>query len=170
MSKMNNLLFNNHYWQRFANWYELRPSRDKKIMLLLIATMVAGLFYFLAWQPVTEWTHKQKLSFVYQEEMHRWLHSNLPKAQELLITQQASSGKRDLSSSAASTAKLAGVTLGRVQPDSKGLSVWVEDAPYQKLLSWLVQLQTNQGVSIQQIRIDKLQEEGRVKCFIRLAS
>ena len=113
MSKLDSLLSKNRYWQHLINWYERRPSRDKTILQLLSVAMVGGLLYFLAWTPLTEWTNEQKQNFLYQEEMHRWLHNNLAKAQTLNAS-QITSPKHDLSSSAASSAKQADVTLARV--------------------------------------------------------
>ncbi len=168
MQKLNSLLMANPYWQQCKSWYEVRPPRDRKILQLLFATVLTGLIYILVWEPVTQWSQAQKSAYLYQQEMNTWLHGNLSKARDLQKNQQASSAHQELSSIAASVAQQAGITLGRVQPDRKGLSVWVEDAAYQKLLKWLVLLQTKHSVAIQQVRIDQLKEQGRVKSYIHL--
>lgn len=168
MQKLNMLLMTNPYWQQCKIWYELRSPRDRKALQLLGSALFVGLIYFLVWEPVTNWSEAQKDDYLYQEEISTWLQSNLSKARELQKNQQVASGRRELSSIAASAAQQVDITLGRVQPDRKGLSVWVEDAAYQKLLKWLVLLQTKHGVAVQQIRIDKLKEEGRVKSYVHL--
>ncbi len=166
MQKLNNLLMANPYWQQCRSWYEIRSPRDRKALQLLAAALFVGLIYFLIWEPVTQWSESQKEDYLYQEEINTWLHSNLSKARDLQKNQQVVSARRELSSIATSVAQQTDITLGRVQPDRKGLSVWIEDAAYQKLLKWLVLLQTKHGVAVQQIRIDKLKEEGRVKSYI----
>ncbi|WBA79997.1 type II secretion system protein M [Endozoicomonas sp. GU-1] len=168
MQKLNRLLMANPYWQHCKSWYEMRPSGDRKILQLLVTLVFAALIYLLIWEPVSQWSKAQKSNYHYQQEMNTWLHNNLPKARDLQKNQQRASPRQELSSIAANVAQQAGITLGRVQPDRKGLSVWVEDAAYQKLLKWLVLLQTKHGVAIQQVRIDQLKEEGRVKSYIHL--
>ncbi|MFK0573978.1 type II secretion system protein GspM [Endozoicomonas sp.] len=170
MQKWNRLLMTNPCWQQCKSWYELRLPRDRKAIQLLSAAMLVGLIFFLVWEPVTTWSEAQKEDYLYQEEINTWLNSHLPKARELQKNQQLSSSRGELSSTAASVAQQVNITLGRVQPDRKGLSVWVEDVAYQKLLKWLVLLQTKHGVAVRQIRIDKLKEEGRVKSYVHLGA
>lgn len=168
MQKLNSLLMANPYWQHCKSWYEMRPPGDRKILQLLFSVVLTGLIYLLIWEPVTQWSEAQKSAYLYQQKMNAWLHGNLPRARDLQKNQQAASSRQELSSIAANVAQQVGITLGRVQPDRKGLSVWIEDAAYQKLLKWLVLLQTNHGVALQQVRIDQLKEEGRVKSYIHL--
>ncbi|USE38808.1 type II secretion system protein GspM [Endozoicomonas sp. SCSIO W0465] len=168
MQKLNSLLMANPYWKHCKFWYEMRPPRDRKTLQLLFAVVFTGLVYILVWEPVTQWSEAQKSAYLYQQEMNTWLHGHFSKARDLQKNQQATSTRQELSSIAANVAHQAGITLERVRPDRKGLSVWVEDAAYQKLLKWLVLLQTEHGVAIQQIRIDQLKEVGRVKSYIHL--
>ena len=62
---------------------------------------------------------------------------NYQSAKDQQRKQKTAGGQREISSIVSSTAKQAGVTLSRVQPDRKGLGDWIEDAAYQKFLSWL---------------------------------
>lgn len=169
MQKLNSLLMANPYWQQCRSWYQLRSPRDRRVLQLLIVAILVGFSYFLIWEPITDWVKSQKEDYLYQEEINTWLHSNLSKARNLQKSHQTSLARRELSSIVTSVAQQAGVTIGRVQPDRKGLSVWIEDAAYQKLLKWLVLLQSKHGVSVQQIRIDQLKEEGRVKSYIHMS-
>ena len=59
-----------------------------------------------------------------------------------------------------------GVTIHRIQPDKKGVGVWLDDAAYQKVLAWIFTLENKYQVVVQQIKIDRLKEEGRVKGYI----
>ncbi|WP_257284406.1 type II secretion system protein M [Endozoicomonas sp. SESOKO1] len=168
MQKLNSLLMANPYWQHCQSWYGMRPPGDRKILQLLFTVVLTGLIYLLILEPVSQWSETQKSAYLYQQEMNAWLHGNLPRARNLQKNQQAASSRQELSSIATNVAQQADISLGRVQPDRKGLSVWIEDAAYQKLLKWLVLLQTKHGVALQQVRIEQLKEEGRVKSYIHL--
>ena len=166
MQKLNRLLINNPYWQQCKTWYLMRSARDRKALLMLVAALLMGSIYFLAWEPLAHWSETRKQDYLYQQSVNAWLHSHLPKARDL----QQKTTHQDLSSLTVSLAQRTGITLGKVQPDRKGLSVWVEDAAYQKLLTWLVLVHNQHGVAIDLVRIEQLPDKGRVKGYIRLSS
>ena len=168
MQKLKSFLITNPYWQQCKSWYEASSPKEQRAIQLLAAFLILVLGYMALWEPVTHWSQLQKKEYLYQEEVNEWLHGYLPKARELQKKKQLTADYRDLSSLASSTAQQAEIILGRVQPDRKGLSVWIEDTAYQKLLKWLVLLQTKHDIFVQQIRIDRLKEEGRVKSYLHL--
>jgi|GEM_PF-5067454 len=165
MQKLNRLLINNPYWQQCRTWYVMRPARDRRALLMLTAALLAGSIYLLAWEPLAQWSEARKQDYLYQQSINTWLHSELPKAHN-----QQQTTHQDLSALTVRLAQRTGITLGKVQPDRKGLSVWVEDAAYQKLLTWLVLVHNQHGVAIDQVRIEQLSDKGRVKSYIRLSS
>ena len=159
---------NSPQWQRLKIWYELLPTRDRLALQGLSIALAVFLVYMLIWEPFGKWVDNKKMDYVHQQEVHDWFQKNKTRALELQKNQKSSAGQRELSSIVSASARQAGLTLNRVQPDRKGLSVWVEDAPYQKLLKWLVLLENKNDVLVQQIRLDKLKEEGKVKGYIHL--
>ena len=169
MQKLLTPLQNSLMWQRAKNWYELLEARDRRVVQLVSVAIVCTLIYVLIWSPVREWSDKQEADYKYQVDMSHWLQNNKSQAIQLQKNQKAGIGQRELSSVVGSVARRSEVALSRVQPDHKGLSVWVEDAAYQKLLMWLGTLENKHNIQVQQIRIDKLKEEGRVKASLRFA-
>lgn len=170
MQKLSMMVQKSLLWQRARNWYELLEAKDRKAIQILSAALVCALVYFAVWEPVNQWADEQEAGLQHQQEISDWLESNKIRAVELQKNQKGGIGQRELSSVVGSAARKSEVTLSRVQPDRKGLSVWIEDSAYQKLLKWLVTLENQYGVQIQQIRIDKLKEEGRVKAYLHLAN
>ncbi len=168
MQKLNRLLSNNPFWQHGKTWYTMRPSRDQKALQILAVAMLTGGIYFFVWEPLARWSETRKQNYFYQQSANTWLHNKLPEARTLQQNQKPI--HQDLSVLVVRQAQGAEITLEKVQPDRMGgVSVRVEDAAYQKLLRWLVLLHNQHGLAIEQIRIEQLPDEGRVKSFVRLS-
>ncbi len=170
MQKLTQVLQQSPLWQEFKNWYELRSANDRRALQILFTALIVSFLYLVIWDPVIQWSEKNKDDYQHQQMVHSWLQDNLSQAKELQKKQRSGIGQREFSSVVSGAARKAGITLSRVQPDKKGLSVWVEDAAYQKLLNWLVVLDTKNKIVIQQVRLDKLKEEGRVKAYLHLGN
>ena len=170
MQKLAMMMQNNPQLQRVKLWYELLAPKDRRAIQILTAALIIFMTYLVVWKPFSDWAQSRKQDYVYQQEAHDWFLTNKARALELQKNQKSGAGQRELSSVVSATARQAGLVLSRVQPDRKGMSVWVEDTAYQKLLKWLMLLDNKYEVQVQQIRIDKLKEEGRIKGYIHLGN
>ncbi|WP_062266716.1 type II secretion system protein GspM [Endozoicomonas arenosclerae] len=168
--KLTNLLERSPLWLQVQAKYELMPEKDRRALHLLTALLLVAAVYLLVWEPVTAWSESQKEEFAYQQSVHEWMEENIGPAKMAQKKQKTAAGKKDLSSVVSGSARQADLTLSRVQPDRKGLGVWIEDAAYQKLLAWMVALDTRYEVTIQQVKIDRGKDEGRVKVYMHLAN
>ncbi|OED41920.1 hypothetical protein ACH42_12775 [Endozoicomonas sp. (ex Bugula neritina AB1)] len=170
MQKLSAIMQRSPLWQRFRNGYEILEAKDRRTVQILSVAVVCAFIYFVIWEPVNRWAEEQEVDFQHQQDVNEWLQNNKKHAVELQKAKLGSVGQRELSSVVGGVARKMDVTLSRVQPNKKGLSVWVEDAAYQKFLKWLVILENQYNVQTQQIRIDKLKEEGRIKAHIHLSN
>ncbi len=170
MQKFIIMMQNSAGWQRIRNTYEVLETKDRRAVQVLLASVVFAVTYFTIWEPLNRWSYEQKAGYQHQQEVNNWLNSNRQRALEFQKNQRTGIGQRELSSVVGSVARKSGVVLSRVQPDPRGLSVWVEDAAYQKFLAWLVSLENQYRVQVQQIKIDKRKEEGRIKAYLHLAN
>lgn len=170
MQKLSMMMENNPQWQRLKIRYELLSGRNRRALQLSSVALTIFLMYLLVWEPFSYWVDNKKGDYVHQQDIHDWFEKNKGRALELQKNQKAIGGQRELSSVVSVSARQAGLTLNRVQPDRKGLSVWIEDVAYQKLVKWLILLENKSEVMVQQIRLDKLKEEGRVKGYIHLVN
>ncbi len=168
MQKIMGLIDQNHFVQQLRERYEQLSRRDQSALLILVIFIVIAFGYLLIWEPLSQWSDEQKQDYNQQVTASSWIQKNIQQIKEVEKKKNTGSGHRELSSVISGVAKQAGVTINRIQPDKKGVSVWLEDAAYQKALAWLVVLDTKYHVTVQQIKVDRLKEEGRVKVYIRL--
>ena len=170
MGKLLEEIQQNPLWQQLQARYELLSSRDRLALQWLTIFLTASLLYLLIWEPLSSWNQNQKEDYQRQQVVLEWMSDNYEAAKEQQKKQKTVSGQREVSSIVSGSAKQSGVTLSRVQPDRKGLGVWIDDVAYQKFLGWLVVLNTKYSLTIQQVRLDKGKEEGRVKIYLHLAN
>ncbi|WP_197470108.1 type II secretion system protein GspM, partial [Oleiphilus sp. HI0117] len=78
---------------------------------------------------------------------------------------------QQLVSSVTNLAKQQKVALKRFEPsgDNK-LKVWVDDASFDKVISWLSRLKSSLGVRVEQISIDKDDAPGKISARMTLSS
>ncbi|GAA4647966.1 hypothetical protein GCM10023116_02280 [Kistimonas scapharcae] len=157
------------YLDRARDYYAQLSSRDQRALLVLSIFFAVMLVYFAVWHPIASWSAKQRADYVYEKETHALMVANQGKARSVVTASSQSAPTKDAASVIASSGKRSGLTLTRVQPARQGVSVWIDEVPYQKLLGWLIYLNEKEHLQIRQIRIDRTEQDGVVKVFMRLS-
>ncbi|KEQ18069.1 hypothetical protein GZ78_10860 [Endozoicomonas numazuensis] len=143
-------------------------NRDQKALSLLSLFVLAVMVYLLLWQPLSQWSVTAKQDFQHQRTVNQWVAGHIHQA--TVQPEPVAKEHSDLPSLITQSAKSFELSLSRVQPGSNGLSVWLEQAPYPALLQWLEELEINQQLRFEQVRIDRLEAGGEVKAFIHISS
>ena len=168
MQKLIKLIDQNPLIHQLRERYDLLSRKDQNALLALALFMTLAIGYLIVWEPLSQWSGDQKQDYTRQLNASNWIEAHIQEVKEQSRKKSAGSAHRDLSTVVAGVARQTGIVISRIQPDKKGISVWLEDAAYQKALAWLVILETKFQVSIQQIKVDRLKEEGRIKVYTRL--
>ncbi len=142
--------------------------KDQRAVTWLTVFMAVLLFWLMLWKPLDEWADTEYSALVMERETQEFLAANYQRAREI-VQSQKSGPKKDAAAVISTSARQMGLELSRVQPARQGVSVWADALPYQRLLSWLVQLHNREGIEVRQIRIDRTDQEGMVKVFMRLS-
>ena len=157
------------YLERLRDYYSQLSSRDQRALLALSIFFTVLFVYFAIWHPIASWSTKQRDDYLYEKETQALMVANQARARSVVTTSSQSAPTKDAASVIASSGKRSGLTLTRVQPARQGVSVWIDEVPYQKLLGWLIYLNEKEHLQIRQIRIDRTEQDGVVKVFMRLS-
>ncbi|MDP0563040.1 MAG: type II secretion system protein GspM [Candidatus Endonucleobacter sp. (ex Gigantidas childressi)] len=155
--------------QELRSRYEQLPGTQRNIIPWLMAVLVAVLCYVLLFSPIYAWSERQRRDYGDQVDTMLWMKQHITKLRDAENRKKIGVDPQNLPSIVTAVAKQSGVTINRIQPNRRGIAVWLEDAAYQKVLSWLVILETNHQVVVQKIKLERYQEEGRVKGYIHLS-
>ena len=72
---------------------------------------------------------------------------------------------------ATNLAQRQGVALKRFEPSGeRELKVWVDDAAFDKVVAWLMELKTRLGVEVEQISLERQEKPGLVSARLTLSS
>ncbi|MEW6992202.1 type II secretion system protein GspM [Colwelliaceae bacterium 6441] len=145
-----------------AWWLELN-SREQRLIGSLAVLLAIFLLYNFIWQPLNESIEKGEKKLARQQALLSFVTSETAryKAAKKVTGNNASSGS--LSSIINRSARQNNITITRVQPQSQDMQVWIDNVAFIKLLKWLEQLSTNEGIQIKTIDLTKSEQAGQVQ-------
>ena len=151
---------------QFNMRWEKLSSRDQRAALALLLVAVSLMIYLLVILPLSHWSHHAKASASLGYEDFLYIQKKLPLAKQL-EDQKLSVRSSDPVGLVSSSGRQAGIVFSRVQPIRQGVSVWIDEVSYRRLLTWLLQLQAS-TLNVKQVRLEKTTSEGFVKAFLSL--
>lgn len=140
--------------------------RDQTALLGLTAFFCVLFLYYGVWSPANEFFSSREMLRNRELSLVRYMRSTEDRARA-----SARSGVRAVSGQAmltqiSQTAQQYGISPNRLQPEgTDGVSVWFDDVPFNKLVTWLEQ-QSQTGIVVRQISIDRAADNGKVRARI----
>lgn len=138
-------------------------ARERLLVSVSAVMLVIALFYWLVWSPLNNSIERGQKSLTSQQSLLAWVKKNSNRAIQL----QGSTGKTtkfsgSLPQAVNQSASRMKIKISRMQPQGDELQVWVDQAPFNDVLSWLQSLEKT-GVNILDIDIAEAGEPGQVK-------
>lgn len=138
-------------------------EREQRLVLISAIVIVVGFFYWLIWAPLNQSLETDRKAVAAQQELLSWVQKNANRAIQL---RGASGSTRTFTGSLPQavnqTAGRLNIAISRMQPQGEELQVWVDQAPFNDVLSWLQALE-KMGVSILDLDIADANIPGQVK-------
>lgn len=144
---------------------EVREQRA----LLALGVFFGSLFLVYGlWFPANGFFEARKDARDRQFELLQYMRSTEQEARMLGGGAPQQVGGQDLLTQISRTASQAGITPSRLQPEGdSGVSVFFDGVPFNELMRWL-QTQTEAGVSVRQMTVDREEQAGLVKARVVL--
>lgn len=145
--------------QQAMQWYGNKSLRDQRILKALAAVVLLLLVWLLFFAPLL---HSHKTA---KAELNSNLATyNLMASNAGRFGHAGASANQNTSLLAAATnqARSNNLNLSRYEQDGVNLRVWLERAAFDDAITWLENLQSQYGISANQISIDKTDTIGRV--------
>jgi len=157
--------------ERFYEQWDALNQRERLVVSLLAAVVVFALIMLVIYLPLVKKRDEAQLRYESNVELLTWMSSVAPQ-----IKQQASSGSASAQSAQAimntvnQTAQANQLKLDRIQPEGKNnLRVWIQDASFDAMMRWLVDLQNNSGIVVNNINIDSGKSSGTISARVVLS-
>jgi general secretion pathway protein M len=138
-------------------------EREQRLVIISAVMLLVAIFYWGVWSPLNTSINKAQNAVNNQTELLAWVQKNANKAVQL----RSSSGNKasfsgSLPQAVNQSASRMKIAISRMQPQGDELQVWIDQAPFNDVLSWLQSLEKT-GVSILDIDIAESALPGQVK-------
>jgi general secretion pathway protein M len=160
-------------WEQTSayQWLQGLPPRDRQIVQGIALAAVLGLVWVLIWQPVTDWRTANDARYRQAVATLHWIerHDGELRAARDARRGNGRGGQGGLMmAQVANSAANSGIQLSRVQPETGGFSVTLQDQEFNAVIGWLNELSTREQVGIRQLSIDAQTSPGLVSARINL--
>ncbi|GAC17926.1 type II secretion system protein GspM [Paraglaciecola arctica] len=148
---------------KLKSMYLQLSGREQRLVIISAILVLIAIFYWGIWSPLNTSLERGQVAVKNQTELLDWVQKNANKAIQL-----RSSGGKNASFSGSllqavnQSATRMKIAISRVQPQGDEIQVWIDQAPFNDLLSWLQSLEKT-GVSILDIDIAESDLPGQVK-------
>ena len=152
-----------------GQWYAVKSRSDRIVINALAALFLFSIALLGVWQPIQINNSEQRSRYVNELTLTEWIALNRNQLQSL---SNSSTEQSDASSAIAritSAANQSKITLDRLQPESDGsVSISLQNQSFTRVVRWLVQLETQEGLTVSRLGIDKGSKTGEVSGQVRI--
>ncbi|PKG97947.1 type II secretion system protein GspM [Paraglaciecola sp. MB-3u-78] len=138
-------------------------DREQRLVIISAILVLVAIFYWGFWSPLNTSLERDQTAVKNQTELLDWVQKNANRAVQLRssgVNKTSFSGS--LPQAVNQSANSMKIAISRMQPQGDELQVWIDQAPFNDVLSWLQSLEKT-GVSILDIDIAESDLPGQVK-------
>ncbi len=152
-----------------GRWFSGLQPNERTMVTGLAAFLCVVLVYLAAWRPVSEWSERADARYQRQMAVIDWMRLHEKEARSAGQRSDANRESGSLLTTVANSAARAGIQLLRYQPEGGGgVSVVLQNQPFNVLISWIAALEQQNNVAVKQISIDSQGQTGLVNARIIL--
>ncbi|MEY3042148.1 MAG: hypothetical protein RLZZ174_1230 [Pseudomonadota bacterium] len=151
-------------------WIAQQSPRDQRLLRLLGVALGGLLLWQLCLAPVLDYRDRAAARLARAQADLAWLTANeRALAQALAARQQAQPQGEAALQAVAASAQAYGLTLNRFSPEGEGrLALSLDNAAYDALLKWLLELTETRGLRVLTLSIDRTDTPGQVRARLVL--
>jgi general secretion pathway protein M len=152
-----------------GRWYAEREPSEQRVVVVVMAAVAVTVLWLGVWKPISDWRTLEHNRYQNAQSLLDWVQANEGRAREVARGGGKDGGNRSLLPLVTRSADAQGIRINRLQPESNAVvSVVIQAQPFNEVLSWLHQLQANNGISVQRVSIDAEGTSGLINAQIRL--
>lgn len=153
-------------------WFGKLEKREQNILLVGIIFVVFYLFYGVLYSGIAEDRDKYLKRNTADSETLAWMNDAVQNIKRM----KGSSGRgsnlagKSLSQLSELGAKRSGIRIGRFQPkDETEAQLWFDDVEFDQLLDFLARLETDYGLTIDDLSVNTGNESGIVNARLKFS-
>jgi general secretion pathway protein M len=147
--------------QQFFSWWAGLQPREQQLVSGAAVVVLIGMFYWLLWQPLHQANAAQQQKVQSAQRQLSQLQQLMPQLKAAASTTARSGGS--LAQIISTSARSAGVSVSRMQPQNEQLTLVLDDISFNHLLGWLHTLQYQHGVQLINLDVALADKPGIVR-------
>ncbi|WP_416306892.1 type II secretion system protein GspM [Neptunicella sp. SCSIO 80796] len=144
--------------------YKQLSEREQRIVLIGGIVLILFLFYALIWSPLTQSVQQGRIAVQEQQKLLNWVQANANKA--IQLKRGGSANRPGFSGSLPQAinqlAQRHSIAIARMQPQGDTLQIWVDQAPFNDIISWLKAIE-DKGINILDVDFAEINRPGQIK-------
>lgn len=158
--------------ENFYQRWDALNQRERLIVSFLGVVVIFALVMLVVYIPLLKKRDEVLLRYESNVELLNWMSSVAPQVKKQTTGSPASAqSAQSIMNTVNQTAQAYQLNLDRIQPEGKSnLRVWIQDASFDALMRWLVDLQNTSGISVKNISIDSGNNSGIVSARVVLSA
>lgn len=152
-------------------WFEQRNLREQASLLLMAGAVLLWALYTLVWSPLDQRRDQLQANNLAAVASLARVDAMVSELQELRSS-TAGQGpqERNLAALVNRGTQRLGLPVSRLQPGARGdLQVRLENAPFDRLVTWLHELEQREGLYIAELAVTPTEQAGRVNVTLRIS-
>jgi len=155
-------------------WFDSLAPRERRVVLAGAALLAGLLLWALVWAPFQDRYQTAREAVAGKMELAAWMTRTAVRIQALAGERAPAppgDGNRSLLATVDQTSRQAGLGphIKRIEPDGQGaVRLWLEEAPFDAMVGWLVTLAEGHGIHARQAGVDGRDTAGRVNARLTL--
>tara|TARA_B110000902_G_C13998993_1_gene471916 strand:+ start:247 stop:726 length:480 start_codon:yes stop_codon:yes gene_type:complete len=138
-------------------------EREQRLVIISAVLVIVAIFYWGIWSPLNTSLERGQTAVNNQTELLAWVQKNANRAAQLRRSGDNNTRfSGSLPQAVNQSASRMKIAISRMQPQGDELQVWIDQAPFNDILSWLQSMEKT-GVSILDIDITASDLPGQVK-------
>lgn len=137
----------------WSRWQQLAP-RERLALTLLGACVLLAVLYLMLWQPASRELKSAQVYYQEQRALNAYLQQNAPQVRQQGGKPAVNLAPEQLQGLVTQSTQQYGLVVERFDSDGEGLLVSLAKAPFEPLLRFLTDLQT-QGVILSEVSMDR---------------
>lgn len=153
-------------------WWAGLAARERAVLASGVAVLLVLLVWLLIWEPIAKARAELRSDVATLSAELAWMEQVADQVRRR-SAQAAGSGPSGAAGGSVLTlvevaANASGIKadIERVQPEGEGARLWFDQVGFDRLISWLSQLEQRHGLKVSQLAVDAREEAGVVSARV----
>ncbi len=160
----------NKYLSLASHRYNEFESRERIALLLLAAFLSLVVLYLMVWSPINNFAADSKRDRDRFLGLYQYFSSTLDEAKSVAGNPKSPQATgQSLLTEVSRSAQRLGISPSRMQPEgSDAVSVWFDKVVFTQLMLWIERMESEQGIVVRQITLERRDVSGEVSARVLL--